>query len=196
MLSPEKILKQYWGFDSFRSSQLDVIHSILEGNDTLVLLPTGGGKSICFQVPTMMMEGICIVVSPLIALMNDQVSTLKSKNIKAVAITSGMSHSELDITLDNCIYGNYKFLYLSPERLENEMVKVRLEKMNINLIAVDESHCISEWGYNFRPSYLKISNIRTISDAPIVALTASATKTVVEDIQEKLEFKTKKVIQK
>lgn len=194
MLSPEKILKQYWGFDSFRSSQLDVIHSILEGNDTLVLLPTGGGKSICFQVPTMMMEGICIVVSPLIALMNDQVSTLKSKNIRAVAITSGMSHSELDITLDNCIYGNYKFLYLSPERLENEMVKVRLEKMNINLIAVDESHCISEWGYNFRPSYLKISNIRTISDAPIVALTASATKTVVEDIQEKLEFKTKKVI--
>jgi ATP-dependent DNA helicase RecQ len=194
MLSPEKILKQYWGFDSFRSSQLDVIHSILEGNDTLVLLPTGGGKSICFQVPTMMMEGICIVISPLIALMNDQVSTLKSKNIRAVAITSGMSHSELDITLDNCIYGNYKFLYLSPERLENEMVKVRLEKMNINLIAVDESHCISEWGYNFRPSYLKISNIRTISDAPIVALTASATKTVVEDIQEKLEFKTKKVI--
>ena len=137
MLSPEKILKQYWGFDSFRSSQLDVIHSILEGNDTLVLLPTGGGKSICFQVPTMMMEGICIVVSPLIALMNDQVSTLKSKNIRAVAITSGMSHSELDITLDNCIYGNYKFLYLSPERLENEMVKVRLEKMNINLIAVN-----------------------------------------------------------
>ena len=193
MLSPQKILKQYWGFDSFRSSQLDVIHSILEGNDTLVLLPTGGGKSICFQVPSIMMEGICIVISPLIALMNDQVSSLRSKNIKAVAITSGMSQSELDITLDNCIYGNYKFLYLSPERLENEMVKVRLQKMNINLIAVDESHCISEWGYNFRPSYLKISSIRTISDAPIVALTASATKAVMNDIQEKLEFKTKKV---
>lgn len=194
MLSPHEVLKTYWGFDDFRSSQLDVIHSILEGNDTLVLLPTGGGKSICYQVPAMMMDGICIVISPLIALMNDQVENLKARNIKAVAITSGLTFSEQDVALDNCIYGNYKFLYLSPERLENEMVKSRLEKMTINLVAVDESHCISQWGYQFRPSYLRIASIRQTTNAPIVALTATATKTVVEDIQEKLAFRAKHVI--
>ena len=194
MLSPHEVLKKHWGFDDFRSSQLDVIHSILEGNDTLVLLPTGGGKSICYQVPAMMMEGICIVISPLIALMNDQIENLKAKNIKAVAITSGLTFSEQDVALDNCIYGNYKFLYLSPERLENEMVKSRLQKMTINLVAVDESHCISQWGYQFRPSYLRIATIRQTTNAPIVALTATATKTVVEDIQEKLAFRAKHVI--
>ena len=194
MLSPQEILKQYWGYDSFRSKQEDAIHSILDAKDTLTLLPTGGGKSICFQVPALMMEGICIVISPLIALMNDQVTALKAKNIRALAITSGMSFSELDIALDNCIYGNYKFLYLSPERLENDMVQQRLKKMNINLLAVDEAHCISEWGYNFRPSYLKIAEIREITTAPIIALTATATPLVVKDIQEKLKFDNKNVI--
>ena len=194
MLSPQEILKQYWGYDSFRSKQEDAIHSILDAKDTLTLLPTGGGKSICFQVPALMMEGICIVISPLIALMNDQVTALKAKNIRALAITSGMSFSELDITLDNCIYGNYKFLYLSPERLESDMVQQRLKKMNINLIAVDEAHCISEWGYNFRPSYLKIAEIREITTAPIIALTATATPLVVKDIQEKLKFDNENVI--
>ena len=190
----QEILKQYWGYDSFRSKQEDAIHSILDAKDTLILLPTGGGKSICFQVPALMMEGICIVISPLIALMNDQVTALKAKNIRALAITSGMSFSELDIVLDNCIYGNYKFLYLSPERLESDMVKQRLKKMNINLLAVDEAHCISEWGYNFRPSYLKIAEIREITTAPIIALTATATPLVVKDIQEKLKFDNENVI--
>ena len=194
MLSPQEILKQYWGYDSFRSKQEDAIHSILDAKDTLTLLPTGGGKSICFQVPALMMEGICIVISPLIALMNDQVTALKAKNIRALAITSGMSFSELDIALDNCIYGNYKFLYLSPERLESDMVQQRLKKMNINLLAVDEAHCISEWGYNFRPSYLKIAKIREITSAPIIALTATATPLVVKDIQEKLKFDNENVI--
>jgi ATP-dependent DNA helicase RecQ len=194
MLSPKEILKQYWGYDSFRSKQEDAIHSVLDAKDTLTLLPTGGGKSICFQVPALMMEGICIVISPLIALMNDQVTALKAKNIRALAITSGMSFSELDIALDNCIYGNYKFLYLSPERLESDMVQQRLKKMNINLLAVDEAHCISEWGYNFRPSYLKIAEIREITTAPIIALTATATPLVVKDIQEKLKFDNENVI--
>ena len=194
MLSPLEILKQYWGYDSFRSKQEDAIHSILDAKDTLTLLPTGGGKSICFQVPALMMEGICVVISPLIALMNDQVTALKAKNIRALAITSGMSFSELDIALDNCIYGNYKFLYLSPERLESDMVQQRLKKMNINLLAVDEAHCISEWGYNFRPSYLKIAEIREITTAPIIALTATATPLVVKDIQEKLKFDNENVI--
>ena len=194
MLSPKEILKQYWGYDSFRSKQEDAIHSILDAKDTLTLLPTGGGKSICFQVPALMMDGICVVISPLIALMNDQVTALKAKNIRALAITSGMSFSELDIALDNCIYGNYKFLYLSPERLESDMVQQRLKKMNINLLAVDEAHCISEWGYNFRPSYLKIAEIREITTAPIIALTATATPLVVKDIQEKLKFDNENVI--
>ncbi len=188
MLSPQEILKQYWGYDSFQSKQEEAIHSVLDAKDTLTLLPTGGGKSICFQVPALMMEGICIVISPLIALMNDQVTALKAKNIRALAITSGMSFSEVDIALDNCIHGNYKFLYLSPERLESEMVQQRLKKMNINLLAVDEAHCISEWGYNFRPSYLRIAEIREITNAPIIALTATATPLVTKDIQEKLKF--------
>ncbi len=194
MLSPLEILKKYWGYDSFRSKQEDTIHSILDAKDTLTLLPTGAGKSICYQVPALMMEGICVVITPLIALMNDQVTALKAKNIRALAITSGMSFSELDIALDNCIYGNYKFLFLSPERLESNMVQQRLKKMNTNLLAVDEAHCISEWGYNFRPSYLKIAEIREIITTPIIALTATATPLVVKDIQEKLRFNNENVI--
>jgi ATP-dependent DNA helicase RecQ len=193
-MEPNKLLKKYWNHDSFRTGQEEIIQSILDKKDTLALLPTGGGKSICFQIPGLMMDGICIVVSPLIALMKDQVQNLNNKNIKAIAIYSGMSHSEIDIALDNCIYGGIKFLYLSPERLQNEMFKQRLEKMNVNLIAVDEAHCISEWGYDFRPNYLKISDLKKTCNAPIIALTATATKKVIEDIQLKLEFKSNNVI--
>ena len=189
MLSPLQILTKYWGFNSFRSSQEEIINEVLAGRDTLALLPTGGGKSICYQVPGVMQDGICLVVSPLIALMKDQVSSLQSKGIKAMALTSGMTLSEVDIALDNCIYGSFKFLYLSPERLQNKMVQERLKKMHINLIAVDEAHCISEWGYDFRPAYLKIAEIRSFIDAPLLALTATATPDVVEDIQKQLLFK-------
>lgn len=197
MSAIHEILEKYWGYRSFRPSQEEIINSVLAGNDTLALLPTGGGKSICFQVPAMAEKGICIVVSPLIALMKDQVENLVKKGIKAVAITSAMHKREIDIALDNCVHGNIKFLYLSPERLETEIVKVRLQKMNVNLIAIDESHCISQWGYDFRPSYLKIANLRDLlPGVPVLALTATATKEVVNDIQEKLLFKKKNVIQK
>lgn len=188
MLSPLQILTKYWGFNSFRSSQEEIINEVLAGKDALALLPTGGGKSICYQVPAMMQEGICLVVSPLIALMKDQVAALEAKGIKALALTSGMTLSEIDISLDNCIYGNIKFLYLSPERLQNKMVQERLKKMQINLIAVDEAHCISEWGYDFRPAYLQIAKIRDFIDAPVLALTATATPEVAENIQKQLLF--------
>ncbi len=192
-----EILEKYWGYHSFRPSQEEIIVSVLNGNDTLALLPTGGGKSICFQVPGLAKEGICIVVSPLIALMKDQVGNLTNKGIKAIAITSAMHKREIDIALDNCVHGKIKFLYLSPERLETEIVKVRLQKMNVNLIAIDESHCISQWGYDFRPSYLKIEQLRDLlPNVPVLALTATATKEVVLDIQEKLRFKKNNVIQK
>ncbi|MCX6297273.1 MAG: RecQ family ATP-dependent DNA helicase [Bacteroidetes bacterium] len=192
-----EILEKYWGYHSFRPSQEEIIVSVLSGNDTLALLPTGGGKSICFQVPGLAKEGICIVVSPLIALMKDQVENLTNKGIKAIAITSAMHKREIDIALDNCVHGKIKFLYLSPERLETEIVKVRLQKMNVNLIAIDESHCISQWGYDFRPSYLKIEQLRDLlPNVPVLALTATATKEVVLDIQEKLRFKKNNVIQK
>ena len=167
MVKPIQLLKQYWNHDSFRTGQEEIIQSVLDKKDTLALLPTGGGKSVCFQIPALMTEGICIVVSPLIALMKDQVQNLHKKNIKATAINSGMTNSEIDIALDNCIYGSVKFLYVSPERLQNKMFRQRLEKMNVNLIAVDEAHCISEWGYDFRPNYLNISSLREICDAPI-----------------------------
>ena len=193
MQSPLQTLQQYWGFNSFRNQQEAIINDVLNGKDTLALLPTGGGKSICFQIPALMQEGICIVISPLIALMKDQVHSLQERGIKSIALTSEMTLSEMDICLDNCIYGKTKFLYVSPERLENKMVQERLKKMNVNLIAVDEAHCISEWGYDFRPSYLKISKIRTLHDAPILALTATATPIVVRDIQEKLSFKKENV---
>lgn len=177
--------------------QEEIINSILHGSDTLALLPTGGGKSICFQVPALAKDGICIVVSPLIALMKDQVDSLVSKGIKAIAITSTMHKREIDIALDNCVHGAIKFLYLSPERLETEIVRVRLQKMKVSLIAIDESHCISQWGYDFRPSYLKIESLRELlPEIPVLALTATATPEVVKDIQEKLKFKKANVFQK
>ncbi|MGI8892327.1 MAG: RecQ family ATP-dependent DNA helicase, partial [Bacteroidia bacterium] len=184
-----EILLRHWGHSSFRPLQAEIIQSVLAGHDTLALLPTGGGKSVCYQVPALAQDGLCLVISPLIALMKDQVEGLKKRKIKATAVFSGMSKSEIDITLDNCIYGDNKFLYLSPERLGSELVRARLEKMNINLIAVDEAHCISQWGYDFRPSYLKIAEIREYINAPVLALTATATPEVKIDITEKLNFK-------
>lgn len=186
---PLQILHQYWKHDTFKPLQEKIIDSVLEGNDTFALLPTGGGKSICFQIPALLKEGICIVISPLIALMQDQVQHLQKKGIKAIALTSGIKYTELDTLLDNCIYGNYKFLYLSPERLQQDIVQERLKQMNINLIAVDEAHCISQWGNDFRPSYKKIEILRTIHPAvPIIALTASATVEVVDDIITSLDL--------
>ncbi|MAO72219.1 MAG: recombinase RecQ [Flavobacteriales bacterium] len=195
MQSALQILQKYWGHSNFRKKQDKIINSILENKDTLAILPTGGGKSICYQIPALMMDGICIVVSPLISLMNDQVEKIKKKGIKAIALTSEMNYREIDIALTNCIFGNFKFLYLSPERLQNELVKKKISEMKINLIAIDESHCISEWGHNFRPSYRNISEIRKIKPkAPILALTATATATVVKDIQNNLNFKARNVI--
>lgn len=197
MSSIHQILKKYWGYDSFRPLQEDIIVSTLNKKDTLALLPTGGGKSICFQVPALAMEGICLVVSPLIALMKDQVENLQKKGIKAIAITSAMSFKEIDIALDNAIHGNFKFLYISPERLQNELFLARLSKMNVSLLAIDEAHCISQWGYDFRPSYLRIAEIREkLPNVPVLALTATATPEVVSDIQEKLHFKNENALQK
>ncbi|MEO6168570.1 MAG: RecQ family ATP-dependent DNA helicase [Chitinophagales bacterium] len=191
------LLKKYWGFTAFRDVQEDIIQSVLDGNDTLALLPTGGGKSVCFQVPALAKEGICIVVSPLIALMKDQVANLTQKGIKAIAIYSGLSKGEIDLAIDNCVYGDYKFLYVSPERLATDILKVRAAKMKVNLLAVDEAHCISQWGYDFRPPYLKIAEFRAIiPGVPVLALTATATPEVVKDICDKLEFKNKNVFQK
>lgn len=186
-----QMLIKYWGFSSFRPLQEEIIKSVAEGKDTLGLMPTGGGKSITFQVPALVKEGICLVITPLIALMKDQVSRLNSLEIKSLAIHSGMSAEEIDITLENCIYGDYKFLYISPERIPTRIFQARLPKMNLNMVAVDEAHCISQWGYDFRPSYLKIASIRNlISDkVPFLALTASATPQVTEDIMKRLEFK-------
>ncbi|MCX2480683.1 RecQ family ATP-dependent DNA helicase [Pedobacter sp. MC2016-15] len=193
-MNETEILKHYWGFSSFRPLQEDIISSVMNGQDTLALLPTGGGKSLCFQVPALAKEGICIVVSPLIALMKDQVENLKAKGINAVAIYAGMGKREIDILLDNCIYGPVKFLYLSPERLLSDLVRTRISYMNVNLIAIDEAHCISQWGYDFRPPYLQISSLREIHpDVPFIALTATATAFVRQDIQEKLELKDPKV---
>ena len=190
------VLKKYWGFKSFRTKQEAIINDVLIQKDTLALLPTGGGKSICYQIPALVKEGICIVISPLVALMKDQTIKLQKRNIKAIAITGGLNQHELDIALDNCIYGNIKLLYVSPERLESDLVRERIKKMNVNLIAVDEAHCISQWGYDFRPSYLKIAEIRALKpESPILALTATATKKVVKDIQDKLLFKKQNVIQ-
>ena len=192
-----QILKQYWGFSSFRAKQEVIIKEILAQKDTLALLPTGGGKSICYQVPALAMEGVCIVISPLVALMKDQVFQLQKRNIKAIALSGGLNQRELDIALDNCIYGNIKLLYLSPERLQSDIVRERIKKMKLNFIAVDEAHCISQWGYDFRPSYLQIAEIRELKpETPILALTATATKEVVKDIQEKLLFKKENIIQK
>lgn len=191
-----KILNKYWGYESFRPLQLEIITSIYNGKDTLGLMPTGGGKSITFQVPALAKKGICLVVTPLIALMKDQVEGLNKKGIKAAAIYSGMSYREIIITLENCIFGDFKFLYISPERLQTDLFLSRIEQLDVSMITVDESHCISQWGYDFRPSYLKISEIRELKpEAPILALTATATPKVVDDIQEKLCFKKKNVFQ-
>ncbi|WP_420577594.1 RecQ family ATP-dependent DNA helicase [Ekhidna sp.] len=196
-MNPSEILKQYWGYNSFRVMQEDIIQSVLDGNDTLALLPTGGGKSICFQVPAMAMEGICIVVSPLISLMKDQVDQLQKRGIRAAAIYSGMSRREIDISLDNCIYGDFKFLYVSPERLKTEIFIERAKQMNICLLAIDEAHCISQWGYDFRPPYLEIAEFKKEVEAErLIALTATATKEVKQDIAEKLEMKDVRVFQK
>ncbi|HHU27432.1 MAG TPA: RecQ family ATP-dependent DNA helicase [Bacteroidales bacterium] len=188
------ILQEYWGYDSFRPLQEEIIQSVWEGRDTLGLMPTGGGKSLTFQVPVMGMEGICLVVTPLIALMKDQVDNLRERGIKAAAVHSGMSRDEIVATLENCIFGNYKFLYVSPERLSSDIFRIKLQAMNVCLLVVDESHCISQWGYDFRPSYLKIAEIRQLLEGvPLLALTATATAGVVEDIQEKLLFKERNV---
>ena len=185
-----EILKKYWGFSSFRPLQEEIIEKVAKGNDTIALLPTGGGKSICFQIPGLAKEGLCIVISPLIALMNDQVKNLNDRGIKAMAISSAMSKKEIDISLDNAIYGDYRFLYVSPERLQSPLFQERLSKMPVNLIAVDEAHCISQWGYDFRPAYLKIAALREFHPkVPIIALTASATEKVVADIGNKLKLK-------
>ncbi|HNX88258.1 MAG TPA: RecQ family ATP-dependent DNA helicase, partial [Paludibacteraceae bacterium] len=191
------ILKTYWGYDEFRPLQAEIIQSIASGRDTLGLMPTGGGKSLTFQVPALAMEGVCIVVTPLIALMKDQVENLKHKGISAAAIYSGMSHDEIMLALDNAVCEAYKFLYVSPERLATRIFIAKVRSMHVCMIAVDESHCISQWGYDFRPSYLKIADIREIlPDVPVLALTATATPEVVDDIQNKLHFREKNVFRK
>ena len=196
MQSIDQILKQYWGYNQFRPLQREIIESVLRKEDTLALLPTGGGKSICFQIPALATEGLCLVISPLIALMKDQVQNLTQRGIKAMAIYSGMSYRQIDTMLDSCIYGDYKFLYISPERLAGEEFQIRMEKMKISLLAVDEAHCISQWGYDFRPPYMKIADVREkLKGVPVIALTATATPEVVQDIQEKLLFKKKHVFQ-
>jgi len=189
-LTIQQILLKYWSVSAFRPMQEEVIYSVIEGRDTLVLMPTGGGKSLCYQLPVLAQDGIGLVISPLISLMKDQVDNLVKKGIPAIAVYSGMHPREIDIHLDNCLYGKMKFLFMSPERLKTDIVRERLRKMKINLICVDEAHCISHWGYDFRPPYLEIAEIRdVIKNVPVIALTASATEEVVKDIQVKLKFK-------
>jgi ATP-dependent DNA helicase RecQ len=191
------ILEKYWGFTAFREAQEAIIDSVLDGKDTVALLPTGGGKSLCFQVPGMVLDGICLVISPLVALMKDQVAGLQKRNIKAMALTGGISLDETITLLDNCAFGHYKFLYLSPERLQNEVVLDRIKSLPINLIAIDEAHCVSQWGHDFRPAYLKINVLREhFSKLPFLALTASATKRVQEDLVLQLQLKNPKVVKK
>ena len=189
-----EVLREYWGYDAFRGIQREIIDSICAGRDTLGLMPTGGGKSVTFQVPALMMKGVCIVITPLIALMKDQVDHLKARGIRAAAVYSGMMHADVVATLENAIFGGVKILYVSPERLSSELFQKKLSHMKVSFITVDEAHCISQWGYDFRPSYLKISEIRRIQpDVPVLALTATATPKVVDDIQDRLGFKEKNV---
>ncbi len=202
-MTPQEVLKTYWHYDNFRPLQAEIIQSVLDGRDTLALMPTGGGKSLCFQVPTMVMDGLCLVVTPLIALMKDQVENLRSRDIRAAAIYTGMTAEQQKIALDNCQFGPYHFLYVSPERLESEEFRERLPRLPICLIAVDEAHCISQWGYDFRPPYLRIAEVRDIirpfqegRRVPVLALTATATPEVVEDIQDKLAFPEHHVLKK
>ena len=186
---PKEILRRYWGFDDFRGSQEKIIETVISGRDVLGLMPTGGGKSLCYQIPSMAQEGICIVISPLVALIHNQVNALKERGIKAIALTGGIRFDEVNNLLDNCLYGNYKFLYLSPERLQQELVLNRIEQMNVNLIAIDEAHCISHWGHDFRPAYLDCSKLRELlPEIPMIALTATATAQVTKDITENLRF--------
>ena len=186
---PKAVLEKYWGFPEYRGSQKKIIQAILDHHDVLALMPTGGGKSLCFQVPAMAMDGICIVISPLIALIQNQVDNLNRRGIKAIALTGGIPYEEVNNLLDNCMYGNYKFLYLSPERLLQEIVQNRIQQMNVNLIAVDEAHCISQWGHDFRPAYLECSKLRTLlPETPMIALTATATAQVAHDITDNLKF--------
>ena len=197
MRSPNDVLYEYWGFSSFRPVQQEVVEAVVEGKDVLALMPTGGGKSICFQVPALVKAGICIVVSPLIALMKDQVEALQAKGIKAVMIFSGMNSREIDITLDNCIYGDVKLLYISPERIKTEIFRERVRQMKVNLIAVDEAHCVSQWGYDFRPAYLEIVELRELlPNVPCIALTATATIDVKQDIIDKLHLSAPAIFQK
>lgn len=184
------VLRQWWGYEDFRPVQLDIIRSVLDGRDTLALMPTGGGKSLTYQVPTMTVDGLCLVITPLIALMKDQVDSLRARGIKAVAIHSGLSKHQIDIALDNCVYGDVKFLYVAPERVDSELFRMRVQRMKVTLAAVDEAHCISQWGYDFRPSYLRIARLRQVlaEGVPVLALTASATQLVADDIMKHLEF--------
>jgi len=196
MLQAQEILLKYWKHNSFRPLQKEIIDSVLDGQDTFALLPTGGGKSICFQVPAMMQDGICLVISPLIALMKDQVANLQKRDIKAIALTGGIHTEEIIDLLDNCQYGNYKFLYLSPERLQSDWILERIKNLPINLIAIDEAHCVSQWGHDFRPAYLKISELKKyFPKIPFLALTATATPRVIEDIKTELELKDTKFFQ-
>ena len=193
----QQILIKYWGYSHFRPLQEDIINSVLEGRDTLALMTTGGGKSVCYQVPALAMDGICIVISPLIALMNDQVEFLTRKGIRAVMVHSSLSSKEIDNILDNCIHGNIKFLYVSPERVSTDLFIARVQQMKVNLIAVDEAHCISQWGYDFRPSYMKIIELREMfPKIPVLAVTATATPEVAIDIQKKLGFKKENILRK
>ena len=192
--NPIEILREYWGYDSFRPKQEDIVRSALDGKDVLAILPTGGGKSVCFQVPAMMCEGIAIVITPLIALMKDQVQNLNDRGIKALCVNAGMGRREVELALNNAAYGDFKFLYVSPERLGTQMFKNYVQEMNVSFIVVDEAHCISQWGYDFRPDYLQIGRLRELVDAPVIALTATATPAVADDIMEKLRFEEKCLI--
>ena len=193
-MTPSETLQKYWGYDSFRSRQEDIVLAALDGRDVLAILPTGGGKSICFQVPALMREGIAIVVTPLIALMKDQVQNLNDRGIKALCVHSGMGRREVEMTLNNAAYGDFKFLYVSPERLRTAFFRNYLQEMNVSFIVVDEAHCISQWGYDFRPDYLQIGDLRDMKDVPVIALTATATPRVAEDIMDKLLFRDKCLI--
>ncbi|MGV6844546.1 MAG: RecQ family ATP-dependent DNA helicase, partial [Lutibacter sp.] len=197
MTGPNEILKKYWNYDSFNDLQEEIIQEVLSNHDCIALLPTGGGKSICYQVPALIKQGICLVVSPLIALINDQVNDLNNRGIKAIALTSQLNFSETITAFDNLKFGNYKFLYLSPEKLQNEIIQEKIKELNISLIAIDEAHCISEWGHDFRPSYLKLKILKLLApNAPILALTATATKTVLNDIKNQLELDFVKIFKK
>jgi len=195
--TPKQILLKYWGYSSFRPLQEEIIDSVLQGRDTLALMPTGGGKSLCFQVPGLIRPGVCLVVTPLIALMKDQAEGLKRRGIPADAVYAGMPRDEITRILDNCLYGNTRFLYLSPERLLTDMMREYIERMQVSLLAVDEAHCISQWGYDFRPPYLQIIEVRQLLQGiPVIAVTATATPEVVHDIQDKLGFREENVFRK